>query len=173
MNNAAAVVVARPSDTTVPCFKCYGARRFARFSHIANGDCFTCGGSGTVEIKTWSKGLRVHRENGGRVSVSFVISDEGHELLIVGPADGPAAGMVNAPRALTLRLIKDSLDVVAADDTRSVLSVALRLASLGDARAEDRACAYVGRRGEELRAALRGAHGAVAEARRLFAANGR
>lgn len=33
----------------VPCPKCYGAKSFAPYSHIAGGICFRCGGAGTVD----------------------------------------------------------------------------------------------------------------------------
>ena len=35
---------------TCPCPKCHATGKIRAFMHIANGDCFTCGGAGTIEI---------------------------------------------------------------------------------------------------------------------------
>ena len=35
------------------CPKCDGKGKLRAFSHIANGDCFLCGGSGTVSFKSF------------------------------------------------------------------------------------------------------------------------
>ena len=44
--------------TTVECPKCIGNRKIERFSHIASGDCFMCGGSGTIQIDSSFKDLQ-------------------------------------------------------------------------------------------------------------------
>ena len=37
--------------TTCVCPKCNGTGKLPHHSHIANGDCFACGGTGTIQIK--------------------------------------------------------------------------------------------------------------------------
>jgi len=39
----------RSTRPQVTCPKCYGAKRFSPYAHIAEGICFTCGGAGTVD----------------------------------------------------------------------------------------------------------------------------
>jgi len=39
------------TKTTVTCPKCLGARYFRTWGHIVGGRCFTCGGSGVIEVK--------------------------------------------------------------------------------------------------------------------------
>ena len=41
---------ATPAKTYVPCPKCYGAKYFSCWSHIAGGACFCCAGNGDVEM---------------------------------------------------------------------------------------------------------------------------
>ncbi len=148
------------------CIKCSGARRFEKFAHIANGDCFACGGSGLIDARLWGKGLRTFDEGSAGTAVSFVLTNEGHELGITG---GRFGGIVEMARPFALELIKASLDHARTSPRSSLVEVALRLAALNDARAEARAVAYLGERGEELASALAGATVAIAEARRLAA----
>jgi len=39
-----------PAKVYVPCPKCYGAKYFSCWSHIAAGACFCCAGNGDVEM---------------------------------------------------------------------------------------------------------------------------
>lgn len=39
------------SNTTCTCPSCGGSGKLPHFSHIQNGDCFACGGTGTIQIK--------------------------------------------------------------------------------------------------------------------------
>ena len=57
------------TNETCTCPKCDGKGKLAGFSHIANGDCFMCGGTGTFRYKTFigpGKELRldVFKRNG-------------------------------------------------------------------------------------------------------------
>lgn len=38
-----------PTAPSIPCPKCYGAKVFQPFAHIADGVCFRCGGAGVVD----------------------------------------------------------------------------------------------------------------------------
>jgi hypothetical protein len=45
-----AVATTLRATQSVTCYKCHGTKRFAHFSGIANGVCFTCGGSGSITV---------------------------------------------------------------------------------------------------------------------------
>ena len=40
-------------NETVTCPNCDGTGRLPHYSHIANGTCFACGGTGTITFKTF------------------------------------------------------------------------------------------------------------------------
>ena len=57
------------TNETCTCPKCDGKGKLIGFSHIANGDCFMCNGTGTVAFKTFEGPNRetrfdVFRRNG-------------------------------------------------------------------------------------------------------------
>jgi hypothetical protein len=40
-------------NETATCPNCGGTGKLPHFSHVANGDCFACGGTGTIIFKTF------------------------------------------------------------------------------------------------------------------------
>jgi hypothetical protein len=89
----------------VECNKCLGKGRIDAFAHIANGECFACGGTGKVEPKSKVEvgdplagfGFQdIHRDEMGTVQKERLITtnDERQELCVIAryiPEDGGKA----------------------------------------------------------------------------------
>lgn len=164
-HNAAPVAHRQAEEVT--CWKCLGSRFFTAYSHIANGRCFTCGGSGKCSIALWTQG--VARDRTGNVFFSF---GRGRgELLLINRLvdDGDTwGGICQQKRADALACIKTNLDAVKDGALEVIAMVALRLTALDDNRAIERAIAYVGGdAGQMLADAMPGARAAVTLAYRM------
>lgn len=159
---------AKLNVTRAPCWKCWGARRFNAFSHVAGGVCFACGGTGITDVRTYVDGLSTQH---GEVSYWFGKHMGG--LTMWSPSDGPWGGLIQMPRAKALECIHNTLTCLkkgANHPEIATLEAAIRLASVGEARVTERAIAFLGGDlGAQLRAVMPGAEAIVARTKELAA----
>jgi hypothetical protein len=167
------------------CWKCDGKGNLPHFSHIENGRCFACQGSGKCSIRQYTDGVFIHPNQmitfllNGRTGSGLAMHD-GHP--VTATRDG---GLMSKNRRDSLALIKGGLDMLKRGygfgvdydgnlteeripiTPRDFVNDAIRLACLNDERANERAIVYVGdEAGERLKLALVGAKAALVECRK-------
>ena len=83
----------------VVCFKCSGERKLYNFTHIENGLCFRCNGTGMIKVKPINRVFPAAEVDNTRTvtrgEVSLVINDETEVVIVMfrGEIQGQAVKM--------------------------------------------------------------------------------
>lgn len=136
------IKISKPAPAeTIICPRCFGMKILPHFSHVQNGICFLCGGTGKAKLYSWTEGLRADQER--------VLWEYGHGsswILITNGKTDSWRGVLDKPRPAMLRWIRSCLDVLKEKpEPSTVFQTAILLAALKDsAYATKRAVAFLG-----------------------------